>query len=121
MGLVAIVAVQGRPDLGARPHRARQLTEQGQLRLGVGGVAGVELPGQGEGPLVVGGQLGVVGDVRLAGEHPLPLAAPIRRFWCLVAHGMTVPIGSSPSPNGQPQPAWSAGDLSGVDAYVPVA
>jgi hypothetical protein len=41
MGLVAVVAVQGRADLGPLPDRAQRLPQQGQPRLGVGGIAGV--------------------------------------------------------------------------------
>jgi hypothetical protein len=44
----------------------------------------------------------------VAGEHPVPLAAPIWRFWCLVAHGRTVPIRSNASPTASPsQPGQS--------------
>jgi hypothetical protein len=55
--------------------------------LGVRGVAGVELLGKLERAQAVSGQLEVIGDVQLAGEHPVSLAAPVLRSWCLVAHG----------------------------------
>jgi hypothetical protein len=111
VGLVAVVAVQGRADLGALPYRAQQLLQQGPPRVGVGGVAGAELAGEGERPQVVGGQLGIVGDVELTGEHPVALAAPIWRFWCLVTHGRTVPIGSNTSPTASASHTVSLGPL----------
>ena len=68
-------------------------------------VAGVEVPSEHERPQVVGGQLGIIGNIQLTGEHPVALAAPVRRSRGLVAHGTTVPS-SSASPADPPRWGW---------------
>ena len=69
----AVVAVQGRTDLGSRSQGSHQFGEDHHVSLGVLGRAVVELVDQPPRPQVVLDQPRIVGTVEKAGDHPVPL------------------------------------------------
>jgi hypothetical protein len=75
--LVAVVAHEGRADLAAGAEPAEELLEDPSLRARRGRGRAVEPCQELPGPRGLGDQLGVVGDVEVAGQHPLPLAPAV--------------------------------------------
>jgi hypothetical protein len=84
-----VVDVERRADLGALADGPEQLAEQAAPLVAGPGGGGVEGLHQVHRPEAVHGQLGVVGDVEVAGEHPLAHGSAVRRRGG--GHGEVVP------------------------------
>ena len=95
-GLVAVVAAERRPDLAALAVRPQQLGEQLPQQRRVGRVGGVDAVGQAQGAELVGDDLRVVGEVGLAGEHPLAHAGFAHPGTCHDARGSVSVIPAAP-------------------------